>query len=259
MNNDKKIDGKKSNLEKSGRTIDQIRKGIEELVALEELDKKREYLNEQIRHLETDMKLKEKDAENYEKIQEVGKCVTCGREINDSSGYGELISTANMEKNDIEKEIIKRNEEMSIIRETINENEKNRDLKRDVEEIDSINEANKRLEEKIESLTNEIDKQKLRLNELPDENRLKVVEKEKETAEKETTQKNAANETATETQPEEIPITTKIATLKEIEMEAIKSSVERNKWNMTTTAEELGISRMTLYRKLEQYGLRGKD
>ena len=50
----------------------------------------------------------------------------------------------------------------------------------------------------------------------------------------------------------------KIATLKEIEMEAIKSSVERNKWNMTTTAEELGISRMTLYRKLEQYGLRGK-
>ena len=185
MNNDKKIDGKKSNLEKSGRTIDQIRKGIEELVALEELDKKREYLNEQIRHLETDMKLKEKDAENYEKIQEVGKCVTCGREINDSSGYGELISTANMEKNDIEKEIIKRNEEMSIIRETINENQKNRDLKRDVEEIDSINEANKRLEEKIESLTNEIDKQKLRLNELPDENRLKIVEREKETAEKE--------------------------------------------------------------------------
>ncbi len=52
---------------------------------------------------------------------------------------------------------------------------------------------------------------------------------------------------------------TKIATLKEIEMEAIKSSVERNKWNMTRTAEELGISRMTLYRKLEQYGLRSKD
>ena len=42
-------------------------------------------------------------------------------------------------------------------------------------------------------------------------------------------------------------------------MEAIKSSVERNKWNMTTTAEELGISRMTLYRKLDQYGLRSKE
>ncbi len=53
--------------------------------------------------------------------------------------------------------------------------------------------------------------------------------------------------------------TPKIATLKEIEMEAIKSSVERNKWNMTTTAEELGISRMTLYRKLDQYGLRSKE
>ena len=53
--------------------------------------------------------------------------------------------------------------------------------------------------------------------------------------------------------------TPRIATLKEIEMEAIKSSVESNKWNMTTTAEELGISRMTLYRKLEQYGLRSKE
>jgi len=53
--------------------------------------------------------------------------------------------------------------------------------------------------------------------------------------------------------------TSKIATLKEIEMEAIKSSIERNKWNMTMTADELGISRMTLYRKLEQYGLRSKD
>ena len=61
------------------------------------------------------MKLKEKDAENYEKIQEVGKCVTCGREINDSSGYGELISTANMEKKDIEKEIINRNIEMKMV------------------------------------------------------------------------------------------------------------------------------------------------
>ena len=87
-----------------------------------------------------------------------------------------------------------------------------------------------------------------------------TIDSDKETAEKETTQEEAtANETATEAQPQEISITTKIATLKEIEMEAIKSSIERNKWNMTTTAEELGISRMTLYRKLEQYGLRGKD
>ena len=65
---------------------------------------------------------------------------------------------------------------------------------------------------------------------------------------------DAVTETVTDSNP-----VLKIATLKEIEMEAIKSSVERNKWNMTTTAEELGISRMTLYRKLEQYGLRGKE
>ena len=65
---------------------------------------------------------------------------------------------------------------------------------------------------------------------------------------------DAVTETLTDSNP-----TLKIATLKEIEMDAIKSSVERNKWNMTTTAEELGISRMTLYRKLEQYGLRGKE
>ena len=65
---------------------------------------------------------------------------------------------------------------------------------------------------------------------------------------------DAVAETITDSNP-----ILKIATLKEIEMDAIKSSVERNKWNMTTTAEELGISRMTLYRKLEQYGLRGKE
>ena len=55
------------------------------------------------------------------------------------------------------------------------------------------------------------------------------------------------------------PLPGRIMNLKEIEKEAIKNSVERNKWNMTITAEELGISRMTLYRKLEQYGLRNKN
>ena len=50
-----------------------------------------------------------------------------------------------------------------------------------------------------------------------------------------------------------------IMTLKDLEMKAIKNSIQRNKWNMSITADELGISRMTLYRKLEQYGLRSKD
>ena len=73
------------------------------------------------------------------------------------------------------------------------------------------------------------------------------------------TQETDANE-ITQTESQKTPkAITKIATLKEIEMEAIKLSVERNKWNMTITAEELGISRMTLYRKLEQYGLRSKN
>ena len=87
-----------------------------------------------------------------------------------------------------------------------------------------------------------------------------VIENSKSEKEVEQIQQTSDNETETPI-IEEPPVvaTTKVATLKEIEMEAIKSSIERNKWNMTSTAEELGISRMTLYRKLEQYGLRGKE
>ncbi len=47
-----------------------------------------------------------------------------------------------------------------------------------------------------------------------------------------------------------------VKTLKELEFEAIKASLERNKWNMTITSKELGISRMTLYRKLDQHNLK---
>tara|TARA_B100001250_G_scaffold410129_1_gene435940 strand:- start:1233 stop:2678 length:1446 start_codon:yes stop_codon:yes gene_type:complete len=46
-----------------------------------------------------------------------------------------------------------------------------------------------------------------------------------------------------------------IKTLKELEFEAIKVALERNNWNMTTTSKQLGISRMTLYRKLDQHNL----
>ena len=44
-------------------------------------------------------------------------------------------------------------------------------------------------------------------------------------------------------------------TLKELERMAIESGLERTNWNITATAQQLGISRMTLYRKLEQHGL----
>ena len=50
-----------------------------------------------------------------------------------------------------------------------------------------------------------------------------------------------------------------LRTLKELECEAIVNGLERTNWNMTTTAQQLGISRMTLYRKLDQHGLRKKD
>ena len=59
----------------------------------------------------------------------------------------------------------------------------------------------------------------------------------------------------------EVPLidTSSIKTLKELEDEAIVAGLERTNWNMTTTAQQLGISRMTLYRKLDQHGLRKKD
>jgi DNA-binding NtrC family response regulator len=53
--------------------------------------------------------------------------------------------------------------------------------------------------------------------------------------------------------------TSEIKTLKELEYEVIQAGLSRTNWNMTLTAQQLGISRMTLYRKLDQHGLRKKD
>jgi len=53
--------------------------------------------------------------------------------------------------------------------------------------------------------------------------------------------------------------TAAVKTLKELECEAIVAGLDRTNWNMTATAQQLGISRMTLYRKLDQHGLRKKD
>ena len=50
--------------------------------------------------------------------------------------------------------------------------------------------------------------------------------------------------------------TSSIQTLKELEREAIEAALARNNWNMTIASQQLGISRMTLYRKLDQHGLR---
>ena len=47
----------------------------------------------------------------------------------------------------------------------------------------------------------------------------------------------------------------KLKSLKEIEIEAIKETLISTKYNMSKASKILGVSRMTLYRKIETYGL----
>jgi DNA-binding NtrC family response regulator len=58
------------------------------------------------------------------------------------------------------------------------------------------------------------------------------------------------------------PVTTSIAggpkSLEDLERDAIVSAMESNRGNLSDVARQLGIGRSTLYRKLEQYGLRDK-
>jgi transcriptional regulator with PAS, ATPase and Fis domain len=44
-------------------------------------------------------------------------------------------------------------------------------------------------------------------------------------------------------------------TLDELEKNAVREALDRNRGNLTDTASELGISRPTLYRKMQKYGL----
>ena len=53
--------------------------------------------------------------------------------------------------------------------------------------------------------------------------------------------------------------TSAIKTLKELEYEVLQAGLSRTNWNMTLPAQQLGISRMTLYRKVDQHGLRKKE
>jgi transcriptional regulator with PAS, ATPase and Fis domain len=43
--------------------------------------------------------------------------------------------------------------------------------------------------------------------------------------------------------------------MRELEKNSIKNSLERNKGKRRKTAQELGISERTLYRKIREYGL----
>jgi len=49
------------------------------------------------------------------------------------------------------------------------------------------------------------------------------------------------------------PIT--FPTLSQVERKAIRSTLTKNKFNITRTANELGIGRATLYRKVKQFGI----
>ncbi len=46
--------------------------------------------------------------------------------------------------------------------------------------------------------------------------------------------------------------------LEELERDAIIQAMDKNRGNLSDVARQLGIGRSTLYRKLEQYGLRDK-
>ena len=78
---------------------------------------------------------------------------------------------------------------------------------------------------------------------------------EKDVTDKEIVVKSPVREIELEKSGNDVINMSAIKTLKELELEAIKLSLERNNWNMTTTSKELGISRMTLYRKLDQHNL----
>jgi two-component system NtrC family response regulator len=44
--------------------------------------------------------------------------------------------------------------------------------------------------------------------------------------------------------------------LRDFEVEAIRAALEQNHWNITETAQMLGIGRNTLHRKIKKYRLK---
>ena len=48
-------------------------------------------------------------------------------------------------------------------------------------------------------------------------------------------------------------------TLKEIEKNAIVDALSFTEWNMSKAAKVLGVSRMTLYRKIDSYGIQENE
>lgn len=183
--NENKKNINKTKIEKTGKTIEQITKDIENLLPLEELRDKENKITDEITHLKMDVSRKGDEAGRYEGILEDGKCSTCGREISDISGYNELISTANMKKEDVENKINTKNDEKKEIQNTIRETTEMKILEGDLEEIKEIDKKNKILDEIVLRLTNEINEQKIDLERLPDENELRKSEDKLKTVEEE--------------------------------------------------------------------------
>jgi len=52
-----------------------------------------------------------------------------------------------------------------------------------------------------------------------------------------------------------VPLKSRHLTLRDTEKEAVQSVIERHDGNITHAARDLGITRASLYRRLEKYGL----
>ena len=50
-----------------------------------------------------------------------------------------------------------------------------------------------------------------------------------------------------------LTITSTVTNLEEVERQAIETAILQNNGNLTATAEQLGISRQTLYNKLKRF------
>ena len=77
----------------------------------------------------------------------------------------------------------------------------------------------------------------------------------KEESAKDNSEENLESEPVPDASKSEIIDAKKPMTLKELEKIAILAGLNRTNWNMSNTAQQLGISRMTLYRKLDQHSI----
>ena len=82
----------------------------------------------------------------------------------------------------------------------------------------------------------------------------KKIEKEKDSVEKKELSIQGLEEIQEKSSVSEQGVI-ELKSLKEIEIEAIKNTLVSTKYNMSKASKILGVSRMTLYRKIETYGL----